>query len=134
MSSGDADFPPSEKLAEAPGASSDSGGAPGTAGEFRIRGAGSISGYRPVVFIDGVRYNIESMGNFAATGAGLTGLGVPATARAQTTGKLARVGYITSLPSNSPVPDLWRQAFVDGLRQHGWKEHENITIERTRTK
>jgi TonB-dependent starch-binding outer membrane protein SusC len=49
-------------------------GAPGTAGEFRIRGAGSVSGYRPVVFIDGVRYNIESMGNFAATGAGLAGL------------------------------------------------------------
>ncbi|HJU75847.1 MAG TPA: SusC/RagA family TonB-linked outer membrane protein [Gemmatimonadaceae bacterium] len=49
-------------------------GAPGTAGEFRIRGAGSISGYRPVVFIDGVRYNIENLGNFAATGAGLAGL------------------------------------------------------------
>lgn len=49
-------------------------GAPGTAGEFRIRGAGSISGYRPVVFIDGVRYNIDDLGNFAATGAGLAGL------------------------------------------------------------
>ena len=49
-------------------------GAPGTAGEFRIRGAGSISGYRPVVFIDGVRYNIDGLGNFAATGAGLAGL------------------------------------------------------------
>lgn len=49
-------------------------GAPGTAGEFRIRGASSISGYRPVVFIDGVRYNIESLGNFSATGAGLAGL------------------------------------------------------------
>lgn len=49
-------------------------GAPGTAGEFRIRGASSLAGYRPVVFIDGVRYNIESLGNFAATGAGLAGL------------------------------------------------------------
>ena len=49
-------------------------GAPGTAGEYRIRGAGSISGYRPVVFIDGVRYNIDNIGNFTATGAGLTGL------------------------------------------------------------
>ncbi|MGH7711626.1 MAG: TonB-dependent receptor plug domain-containing protein, partial [Gemmatimonadaceae bacterium] len=49
-------------------------GVPGTAGEFRIRGAGSISGYRPVVFIDGVRYNIDNLGNFAATGAGLAGL------------------------------------------------------------
>lgn len=49
-------------------------GAPGTAGEFRIRGASSLSGYRPVVFIDGVRFNIESLGNFSATGAGLAGL------------------------------------------------------------
>ncbi|MGQ0540208.1 MAG: SusC/RagA family TonB-linked outer membrane protein [Gemmatimonadaceae bacterium] len=49
-------------------------GAPGTAGEFRIRGSGSISGYRPVVFIDGVRYNVDALGNFPATGAGLAGL------------------------------------------------------------
>ncbi|MGQ0643646.1 MAG: SusC/RagA family TonB-linked outer membrane protein [Gemmatimonadaceae bacterium] len=49
-------------------------GTPGTAGEFRIRGAGSLTGYRPVVFIDGVRYNIDNLGNFAATGAGLAGL------------------------------------------------------------
>ena len=48
-------------------------GVPGTAGEFRIRGASSISGYRPVVFIDGVRYNVESLGNFNPTGAGLAG-------------------------------------------------------------
>ncbi len=49
-------------------------GAPGTAGEFRIRGTGSISGYRPVVFIDGVRYNTDALATFSATGAGLTGL------------------------------------------------------------
>ena len=48
-------------------------GAPGTAAEIRIRGAGSISGYQPVVYIDGIRYNIESLGNFSATGAGLAG-------------------------------------------------------------
>jgi len=28
------------------------------------------------------------------------------------------------------MPDLWWQAFIDGLRQHGWKERENVTIER----
>ncbi len=49
-------------------------GAPGTAVDVRIRGAGSLSGYRPVVFVDGVRYNIDNLGNFAATGAGLAGL------------------------------------------------------------
>ena len=37
-------------------------GAPGTAGEIRIRGAASISGYRPVVFIDGIRYSIDDLG------------------------------------------------------------------------
>jgi TonB-dependent starch-binding outer membrane protein SusC len=50
-------------------------GAPGTAGEIRIRGSASISGYKPVVFIDGVRYNIEDFGQFAPTGGGTIGVG-----------------------------------------------------------
>jgi TonB-dependent SusC/RagA subfamily outer membrane receptor len=49
-------------------------GAAGTAGEIRIRGAGSTSGYSPVVFIDGVRYNISDLGGFSATGGGTAGL------------------------------------------------------------
>ncbi|MGK2963001.1 MAG: SusC/RagA family TonB-linked outer membrane protein [Gemmatimonadaceae bacterium] len=49
-------------------------GAPGTAGEIRIRGASSLSGYKPVVFIDGIRYNIDDIGSFSATGAGTAGL------------------------------------------------------------
>ena len=49
-------------------------GAAGTAGEIRIRGAGSTSGYGPVVFIDGVRYNISDLGGFSATGGGTAGL------------------------------------------------------------
>jgi TonB-linked SusC/RagA family outer membrane protein len=49
-------------------------GAPGTAGEIRIRGASSLSGYRPVVFIDGVRYSIDDLGSFSATGGGTAGL------------------------------------------------------------
>src|SRR5688572_4962711 len=49
-------------------------GVPGTAGEIRIRGASSISGYKPVVYIDGIRFNIESLGNFAPTGFGTAGL------------------------------------------------------------
>lgn len=48
-------------------------GVPGTSGEIRIRGAASLSGYKPVVFIDGIRYNIESLGNFNPTGSGLAG-------------------------------------------------------------
>ena len=49
-------------------------GAPGTAGEIRIRGSASISGYRPVVFIDGIRYSIDDLGSFSATGGGTLGL------------------------------------------------------------
>jgi TonB-dependent starch-binding outer membrane protein SusC len=49
-------------------------GAPGTAGEIRIRGASSLSGYAPVVFIDGIRMNIGDLGQFAPTGAGTAGL------------------------------------------------------------
>ena len=49
-------------------------GAPGTAGEIRIRGASSLSGYAPVVYIDGIRYNIGDLGSFSATGGGTAGL------------------------------------------------------------
>jgi len=49
-------------------------GAPGTAGEIRIRGASSISGYAPVVFIDGIRMSISDLGQIAATGGGTAGL------------------------------------------------------------
>ena len=49
-------------------------GTPGTAGEIRIRGASSISGYKPVVYIDGIRFSTESLGNFAPTGFGASGL------------------------------------------------------------
>ncbi len=49
-------------------------GAPGTAGEIRIRGASSLSGYKPVVFIDGIRFNIDDFGQFPATGGGTAGL------------------------------------------------------------
>jgi TonB-linked SusC/RagA family outer membrane protein len=48
-------------------------GAPGTSGEIRIRGASSLSGYRPVVYIDGIRYNSDSLRNFNPTGSGLAG-------------------------------------------------------------
>jgi TonB-linked SusC/RagA family outer membrane protein len=49
-------------------------GIPGTAPEIRIRGASSMSGYKPVMFIDGVRFNIDDVGGFAATGGGTLGL------------------------------------------------------------
>jgi TonB-linked SusC/RagA family outer membrane protein len=49
-------------------------GVPGTAEEIRIRGSASMSGYKPVVFVDGLRYNIDDIGGFTATGGGTLGL------------------------------------------------------------
>lgn len=49
-------------------------GAPGTAGEIRIRGASSMAGYRPIILIDGIRFNSDSLGGFSATGGGTAGL------------------------------------------------------------
>jgi TonB-linked SusC/RagA family outer membrane protein len=49
-------------------------GVPGTGADIRIRGASSTSGYKPVVYIDGVRFNIDELGGFAPTGGGTAGL------------------------------------------------------------
>ncbi len=48
-------------------------GTPGTAGEIRIRGNNSLSGSRPVIFIDGIRMSNEGLGNFNPTGSGTVG-------------------------------------------------------------
>lgn len=44
----------------------------GAAADIRIRGAGSLTQTKPVVFVDGVRYNIEDLGTFTPSGAGTT--------------------------------------------------------------
>jgi TonB-linked SusC/RagA family outer membrane protein len=49
-------------------------GVPGTGEEIRIRGTASLSGYKPVVYVDGLRYNIDDLGGFGATGGGTLGL------------------------------------------------------------
>ena len=48
------------------------------------------------------------------------------TARAIAQGRVYRVGFLTT---GSPDPVLW-QAFLDGLREHGWEDGRNVTIER----
>ena len=48
-------------------------GTPGTSGEIRIRGNNSLSGSRPVIFIDGIRMSNEGLGNFNPTGTGTVG-------------------------------------------------------------
>jgi TonB-linked SusC/RagA family outer membrane protein len=47
-------------------------GTPGTAAEINIRGASSFLGNKPIVFIDGIRYNTNDIGNFVPSGAGTT--------------------------------------------------------------
>jgi putative tryptophan/tyrosine transport system substrate-binding protein len=63
-------------------------------------------------------------------GLGLAGLVVRSTVHAQPAGKSERVGYISSIEGSTPVAELWRKAFVDGLRDHGWTENQNVIIER----
>src|SRR5437870_1245480 len=63
-------------------------------------------------------------------GLGLSGLVAPSGALAQQAGRVARVGYISNVPGDSPLVELWRKAFVDGLREHGWIENQNVVIER----
>ncbi|HEX2091749.1 MAG TPA: TonB-dependent receptor, partial [Longimicrobiaceae bacterium] len=47
-------------------------GIPGTASDIRIRGASSLIGNQPVVYVDGVRYNTDDLGSFTPSGAGAT--------------------------------------------------------------
>ncbi len=49
-------------------------GTPGTASEITIRGYGSLTTNRPVVFIDGVRIDTDNIGNFGASGSGTSQL------------------------------------------------------------
>ena len=48
-------------------------GAPGTSSEITIRGYGSFTNNRPVVYIDGVRMDTDDLGTFNPSGAGTGG-------------------------------------------------------------
>lgn len=54
-------------------------GTPGAAPDIRIRGAGSLTSVRPIIYVDGIRYNDTELGNFAASGAGITGFSTQVT-------------------------------------------------------
>ena len=45
-------------------------GIPGAAADIRIRGASSLTGGEPVVFVDGVRFSTADLGSFTPSGAG----------------------------------------------------------------
>ncbi len=53
--------------------------------------------------------------------------GWPLAARAQTPGKLAKIGYLGS--STALAQSQWTAAFVQRLRELGWIEGRNVTIE-----
>jgi putative ABC transport system substrate-binding protein len=56
-------------------------------------------------------------------------LGAPLAAQAQPAGNVARIGFISSAPT-SPLTESWWMAFVAGLREHGWTEHQNLVLDR----
>ncbi|HEY0022750.1 MAG TPA: SusC/RagA family TonB-linked outer membrane protein [Longimicrobium sp.] len=47
-------------------------GTPGAAADIRIRGAGSLTAVRPVIYVDGIRYSDADLGNFGASGGAVT--------------------------------------------------------------
>src|SRR5260370_24360232 len=54
-------------------------------------------------------------------------LALPIAAEAQQSGKVARIGYLSSGTATTNAE--LRKAFTDGLRDHGWIEEKNIAIE-----
>ena len=53
-------------------------------------------------------------------------LGVALALEAQPAGKVARIGYLA--PGTATI-SAGTQAFIDGLRDHGWIEGQNLAIE-----
>jgi putative ABC transport system substrate-binding protein len=62
----------------------------------------------------------------------LTGgiLAAPLAAWAQQTGKVYRIGWLGNAPPTSPPLQRQSEAFLQGLRDHGFVEGQNVTIER----
>ena len=57
------------------------------------------------------------------------GFSLPLLAQAQTHTKAARIGYLMSAPSDAPIAQRGRVAFQQGLRELGYVEGQNVTIE-----
>ena len=58
---------------------------------------------------------------------GVSLLAAPIAAEAQQTGKIARIGYLSS--GTATANASLRKAFTDGLQDHGWTEDKNVAIE-----
>ena len=66
-------------------------------------------------------------GSFISTVAGAL-LAAPLGAEAQPAGKVYRVGFLDTFPQRHPTPN--GDAFVQGLREAGYVEGQNLSIER----
>jgi ABC-type uncharacterized transport system substrate-binding protein len=49
--------------------------------------------------------------------------------KAQQAGKVPRIGYLAVLPRSAPLFQQNRQAFLEGMREHGYTEGQTIAIE-----
>jgi hypothetical protein len=53
----------------------------------------------------------------------------PLAAEAQQARKVPQIGYLAVLPRSAPLFQQNRQAFLDGMREHGYTEGQTIAIE-----
>ena len=53
----------------------------------------------------------------------------PLVTDAQQAAKVPQIGYLAALPRSAPVFQQNRQAFLDGMRDHGYTEGQTIAIE-----
>ena len=61
------------------------------------------------------------------SGFALSIIAAPLTARAQQPRKMYRIGLLS--PFSPSAAALWHEAFRQGLREHGWIERQNVSIE-----
>jgi hypothetical protein len=57
-------------------------------------------------------------------------LAAPLAAGAQQAGKVYRIGWLGIIPPNSPPLQRQSEAFLQGLRDHGVVEGQNVIFER----
>src|SRR5262245_50498467 len=60
----------------------------------------------------------------------LTALAKPLAAETQQVGKVYRIGWLSLGPSTAPQTQQTSEAFLQGLRDHGFVEGQNVIIER----
>ena len=60
---------------------------------------------------------------------GITGLALTRAAAAQTTRTVRRIGVLGNFPPSVPVVAPLSAAFIAGLRERGWVEGQNLSIE-----